>query len=56
MGKKNFVSQGCNFEMDTLLDGKPVEHFEGWCDMMMTSDRGNNNAGKRILNFLEAVK
>ena len=51
MSKKNFVSQGCNFEMDTLLDGKPMEHFEGWRDMMMMSD-----AGKRILNFLEAVK
>ena len=44
MSKKKFVSQGCNFEMDTLLDGKPVKHFEGWRDIMMTSERGYNDA------------
>ena len=55
MGKKNFVSQGCNFEMDTLLNGKPMEHFEGWRNMMMTSDRWDNNTGERILHFLKAV-
>ena len=46
MSKKDFVSQGCNFELNTLLDGKPVKHFEGWRDMMMTFDRGDDNAGK----------
>ena len=53
---KCFEGQSSNFEMNTLMNWKPMEFFKRGSDMMVTSNGRIDDTGQGILNFLKAVQ
>ena len=53
---KCFEGQRGNFEINALMNRKPMEFFKRGSNMVVTANRRIDNAGQRILHFLKPVK
>ena len=53
---KCFEGQRGNFEMNTLMNRKPMKFFERGSNMVMTPNRRIDNTSQGILHFLKAVQ
>jgi hypothetical protein len=53
---KGFEGECCNSEGNSLTNWKPMQVFESRDDVMMTSDRRDDDTDQRILNFPESIK
>ena len=53
---KCFEGQRGNFEINTLMNRKPMKFFKRGSNMMVTLNRRIDNTGQGILHFLKPVK
>ena len=53
---KCFEGQRGNFEMNALMNRKPMEFFKRGGNMVVTANRRIDNTGQGILDFLKPVK
>ena len=53
---KCFEGQRGNFEINALMNRKPMEFFKRGSNMVVTPNRRIDNTGQGILHFLKPVK
>ena len=53
---KCFEGQRGNFEMNVLMNRKPMEFFKRGNNMVVTANRRMDNTGQGILHLLKPVK
>ena len=53
---KCFEGQRSNFEMNMLMNRKPMDFFKRGSNVVVTSNRRIDNTGQGILHFLKPVK